>query len=622
MAKYLSPETDKHTPGEPTYDPNYTPCGGGTKETSYTCSVCGAMVNANGKPAKHEPPETDKHTPGTTLFKADYTPCGGGHKTDYYYCTLCHETVTADGQIYPSDPPETDIHVPGTEKHSATFTPCGGGIKTEYYTCIYCTQYVDENGYIVSWDAPYQTSGHTIDGVKHPAFYYPCKGGYNSDWYRCALCGNGFLDENGTDLEWTSPSQKHTPGKILHSPNYADCSGGYKEAFYYCSVCGTAVNAKGDEIAYYPSCSLSHTPGTTLYEPDYTLCHTGTPVPYYKCIYCGSRVDADGSFITYKYAMGPHTIGGELHKADYTLCGGGCLVDYYRCAVCNDIIDENGKSLYHTPFDRDPAGDHTLEAISEKAPTYTEDGNKAYWQCSVCKKAFSDEAGETEITDMSTVILPKLEKPRVDIAEGLDKVPETVSKWFPTVSDILEALRKTALEASSQLTDSKDTISILLDVQLQIQNEDGTWTTVTHENFPANGVDTVLPYPAGTSKLGFNFTITHMITSGDRAGEIEVLNYTLEDDGIHVHFDSMSPVMITYNKSEPKKDEPKKDDTKPDSTKKDDAKADNTNASSTDAPKTGDNENYAVWAALLLLSGSAVAVLLKMNRAQRKAKHF
>lgn len=71
----------------------------------------------------------------------------------------------------------------------------------------------------------------------------------------------------------------------------------------------------------------------------------------------------------------------------------------------------------------------------------------------------------------------------------------------------------------------------------------------------------------------------------------------------------------TYNKNEPKKDEPKKDDTKPDNIKKDDVKADNTNTSSTDAPKTGDNENYAVWAILLLLSGSAVAVLLKMKHA-------
>ena len=556
------------------------------------------------------------------FIEAQEPTCTDTGNVSYYHCLDCGSNLDENGNVLETVELPTAPHVPGDVKYKANYTPCGGGAKTEYYICIYCTQRVDENGHVIPPDAPYQTSGHTIDGIKHPAFYYPCKGGYNSDWYRCALCGNGFLDENGTELEWSSPIQKHTPGKILHNPNYTPCSGGYKESFNYCSVCGTVVNAAGEELIYYPSSSMSHTPGTVLYESDYTPCHTGTPVSYYKCIYCGARVDADGSFISYKDAMGSHTIGGELHKADYTLCGGGCLVDYYRCAVCNDIIDENGKSLYHTPFERDPVGDHTLEAVSEKAPTYTADGNKAYWQCSICKKAFSDETGETEITDMSTVILPKLEKPRVDISEGMDEVPETVSKWFPTVSDILEALRKSALESSSQLTDNKDTISILLDVQLQIQNEDGTWTTVTHENFPANGVDTVLPYPTGTSKLGFNFTITHMITSGDRAGEIEVLNYTLEDDGIHVHFDSMSPVMITYNKSEPKKDEPKKGDTKHDNVKKDDVKADNTNTSSTDAPKTGDNENYAVWAILLLLSGSAVAVLLKLNRAQHKAKHF
>ena len=97
-----------------------------------------------------------------------------------------------------------------------------------------------------------------------------------------------------------------------------------------------------------------------------------------------------------------------MHPADYTLCGGGSLVAYYECTLCGQKLNVRGYPLNHSDRIRIPIGDHTLEAISEKAPTYTEDGNKAYWQCSVCKKAFSDEAGETEITDMSTVVLPKL----------------------------------------------------------------------------------------------------------------------------------------------------------------------------------------------------------------------
>ena len=40
--------------------------------------------------------------------------------------------------------------------------------------------------------------------------------------------------------------------------------------------------------------------------------------------------------------------------------------------------------------------------------------------------------------------------------------------------------------------------------------------------------------------------ITHMITSGEHAGEIEVLNYQAEADGLRVHFTSMSPVCVAY----------------------------------------------------------------------------
>ena len=47
---------------------------------------------------------------------------------------------------------------------------------------------------------------------------------------------------------------------------------------------------------------------------------------------------------------------------------------------------------------------HTLTAVPAKDATCTEDGNTAYWTCSVCKKLFSDAEGKTEITAQDTVI--------------------------------------------------------------------------------------------------------------------------------------------------------------------------------------------------------------------------
>lgn len=46
---------------------------------------------------------------------------------------------------------------------------------------------------------------------------------------------------------------------------------------------------------------------------------------------------------------------------------------------------------------------HELAKVTYRAATCTENGNVEYWECSLCKKKFSDEAAETEIND---VVIP------------------------------------------------------------------------------------------------------------------------------------------------------------------------------------------------------------------------
>ena len=84
-----------------------------------------------------------------------------------------------------------------------------------------------------------------------------------------------------------------------------------------------------------------------------------------------------------------------------------------------------------------------------------------------------------------------------------------------------------------------------MDVSLQIRNADDEWIPVDPNDFPEDGVEVLLPYPEGTNRT-YTFVITHMITSGEHAGEIEVLNYQAEADGLRVHFTSMSPVCVAY----------------------------------------------------------------------------
>lgn len=115
---------------------------------------------------------------------------------------------------------------------------------------------------------------------------------------------------------------------------------------------------------------------------------------------------------------------------------------------------------------------------------------------------------------------------------------------YPTVEDIRRALREKTLSGNSPLK-KENTNSVLLDVSLQIRNSDNELAPADPNDFPEDGVEVLLPYPEGTNRT-YTFVITHMITSGEHAGEIEVLNYQAEADGLRVLFTSMSPVCIAY----------------------------------------------------------------------------
>ena len=60
------------------------------------------------------------------------------------------------------------------------------------------------------------------------------------------------------------------------------------------------------------------------------------------------------------------------------------------CAICG--------------YESIPEHEHNLEHRAAKPVTCTENGNIEYWECSGCHKYFSDEQGETEITDKNSVI--------------------------------------------------------------------------------------------------------------------------------------------------------------------------------------------------------------------------
>ena len=123
---------------------------------------------------------------------------------------------------------------------------------------------------------------------------------------------------------------------------------------------------------------------------------------------------------------------------------------------------------------------------------------------------------------------------------------------FTGIED-LNSVDKIQAKLETKLTASSDG-KVFYDIALKYREGD-RWVEVTEENFPANGVDVVLPYPTGAdgyvTSSKDTFTIVHMLTvdkDGKNPGDLEVLSYTKETDGLHFHVDSLSPFGVSWTK--------------------------------------------------------------------------
>lgn len=466
---------------------------------------------------------------------------------------------------------------------------------------------------------------HTPDlTTLYPANWNSVTGGYGYDYYKCKDCGSACHKDGksavlvGPDNGCSGGEKCHLPGAAQYPADFDVCNGGYQEPYYRCTYCDCAVDAQGTIIKRYEG---AHTPGADLLNPDYIACVGGYQNSYYVCTVCGTPCNADGSTAEWIGPTEKHMPDSELRSACYAPCTGGYKDPYYLCEVCGQAV--NPALTWFAKW-YEPTDPHTLTKMDALAPTYEADGNVEYWHCTVCGENFYDAQGEKPVEDMDDLLLPKLEsRLQTSIKPGLSAVPASVAAQYPTVSDVKQALVSAALTANTTLIGTEAN-SVLMDVSLQRQNPDGTLTPVSAEDFPAEGVEVLLPYPEGTDQT-YTFVVTHMITAGAHAGEIEVLANTPEAGGIRVLFTSMSPVCITYQKptakpgmddgKQPGADDAQKlaaDTKKPGTTGKNQTGTTTT----TTAVKTGDNANLALWGALLVLSALVLTCWLPKKKVQ------
>ena len=121
----------------------------------------------------------------------------------------------------------------------------------------------------------------------------------------------------------------------------------------------------------------------------------------------------------------------------------------------------------------------------------------------------------------------------------------TVPEKFKNIPE-LDTVEKIQAKLTAELTGRKDGVAFY-DIALKYY-DGGKWIPVDENNFPAEGVDVVLPYPNGTDSKD-TFQIVHMLTKTGSEGKIEKFTHiTKETDGLRFHVTSLSPFGVSWTK--------------------------------------------------------------------------
>ncbi|MCC8357104.1 MAG: hypothetical protein LJU34_04535, partial [Oscillospiraceae bacterium] len=168
-------------------------------------------------------------------------------------------------------------------------------------------------------------------------------------------------------------------------------------------------------------------------------------------------------------------------------------------------------------------------------------------------------------------------------AFDLAEVPAGLS--YDTVEELEDALTELVLTAATDEYSAENTA--VYNVLISTDGGD-TWREPTDEDLVNGKITVTLPYPDGTNE-NYKFTVVHMFTTGDKAGQTETPVATNTADGIQVTLTGLSPVAIAWTESTANTASPA---------------AATTTATATEnatAPHTGDDTNAYLWLAFAIL---------------------
>ena len=166
-------------------------------------------------------------------------------------------------------------------------------------------------------------------------------------------------------------------------------------------------------------------------------------------------------------------------------------------------------------------------------------GNAALHGCDAVE-AKKNANGSYTVTIKNVTAVPDMSVEAHQVIIGSLTVPEK----FKNIPE-LDTVEKIQAKLTAKLTGRKDGVAFY-DIALKYYNG-SKWITVDETNFPAEGVDVVLPYPNGTDSKD-TFQIVHMLTKTGSEGKIENVPHTKETDGLRFHVTRLSPFGVSWTK--------------------------------------------------------------------------
>ena len=371
----------------------------------WTCSTCGKYFSDEA--GKNEIAKDSWVIPAghnLTKTEAKAATCTEDGNNAYYTCSACGK-IFKDAEGTQETTFKNEIlaaighMMTKTDAKAATCTEDG---NNAYYTCSACGKiFKDADGKTVTTveAETIAATGHTM--TKTDAKAATCTEDGNIAYWYCSVCNKYFSDENGTNeiaLVDTVVKAHHTMTKT--DAKEPTCTAEGNNAYYTCSVCGKVFK---DEAGTQPTTveaeileKKAHTPVVDAAVA--ATCEKTGLTEGSHCSVCNEVLVAQK--VVDKI---PHTLTKTDAKA--ATCTEDGNNEYYTCSACRKVFkDADGKIETTVEAEKIAAAGHTMTKTDAKDATCTEDGNTAYWYCSVCKKYFADENGTTEIALDDTVV--------------------------------------------------------------------------------------------------------------------------------------------------------------------------------------------------------------------------